>query len=84
MSKAFDTACRSKQLTDLQEVLEPDEMHMKAVLISDVALTVKVWNELGEEIKTEMGTAQGDCLSAVGGYYSSSTKRNLWHLTENA
>ena len=45
--------------------LEPDEMHMMAVLISDVVLTVKVGKELGEQIKTEVGIAQGDCLSAV-------------------
>ena len=44
---------------------------MMAVLISDVVLTVKVGKELGEQIKTEVGIAQGDCLSAV--YYSSST-----------
>ena len=64
MSKAFDTVCGSKLLMDLQEVLKPDEMHMMAVLISDVALTVKVGKELGEQIKTEVGIAQGDCLSA--------------------
>ena len=61
MSKAFDTDCRSKLLTDLQE----DEMHMMAVLISDVILTVKVGKELGEQIQTEVGITQGDCLSAV-------------------
>ena len=65
MSKAFDTVCRSKLLTDLHEILEPDEMHMMAVLISDVVLTVKVGKELGEQIKMEVGIAQGDCLSAV-------------------
>ena len=65
MSKAFDTVCRSKLLTDLQEILEPDEMHMMAVLISDVVLTVKVGKELGDQIKTEVGIAQGDCPSAV-------------------
>ena len=40
-------------------------MHVMAVLISDVVLTVKVGKELGEQIKTEVGLAQGDCLSAV-------------------
>ena len=66
MSNAFDTVCRSKLLlTDLQEVHEPDEMHMMAVRISDVVLTVKVGKELGDEIKTVVGIAQGDCLSAV-------------------
>ena len=65
MSKAFDTICRNKLLTDLQEVLEPDEMHMMAILISDVVLTVKVGKELGEQFKTEVGRAQCDCISAV-------------------
>ena len=64
MSKAFDTVCRNK-LTDLKEVLEPDEMHIMAILISDVVLTVKVGKESGEQFKTEVGIAQGDCLSAV-------------------
>ena len=65
MSKAFDTVYRSKLLTDLQEVLEPDEMHMMAVLFSDVVLTVKVGKELGEQFKTEVGIAQCDYLSVV-------------------
>ena len=38
---------------------------MMTVLISDVVLTVKVGTELGEQIKMEVGIAQGDCLSAV-------------------
>ena len=38
---------------------------MMAVLISDVVLTVKVGKELGEQIKTEVGIPQGDCLLAV-------------------
>ena len=65
MSKAFDTVCRNKLLTDLQEVLELDEMHMMATLITGVVLTVKVGKELGEPFKAEVGIAQGDCLSAV-------------------
>ena len=46
ISKAFDTVCRSKLLTDLQDVLEPDEMHMMRILINDVVLTVKVGKAL--------------------------------------
>ena len=38
---------------------------MMAILISDVVLTVKVGMELGEQFKTEVGIAQGDCLRAV-------------------
>ena len=40
-------------------------MHTMAVLISDVAVTVKVGKELGEQIEKEVGIAQSDCLSAV-------------------
>ena len=57
MSKAFDTVCRNKLLTDLQEVLEPDEMHMMPILISDVVLTVNVGKELGEQFKTADGNS---------------------------
>ena len=66
MSKAFDTVCRNKLITDLQEILEPDEMPMMAVLITDVVLTVNLGMELGEQFKKEVGISQGDCLSAVG------------------
>ena len=37
-------------------------MHMMSILISDVVLTVKVGKELGEQFRTEVGIAQGDCL----------------------
>ena len=65
MRKAFDTVSRGKLLTDLQEILEPDELHMMSLLIKDVNLRVKVGSEKGENIKTEIGIAQGDCLSAI-------------------
>ena len=38
---------------------------MMSLLIKDVNLRVKVGKEKGENIKTEIGIAQGDCLSAV-------------------
>ena len=65
MSKAFDTVRRGKLSKDLQEILHTDELHMMALLIKDVNLRVKVGKEKGEKIKTEIGIAQGDCLSAV-------------------
>ena len=67
MSKAFDTVCGSKLLgpVDLQEILEPDEMHMVSILNSDVVLKMNVGKEVGEHIKTQVGIAQGDWLSAV-------------------
>ena len=65
MSKAFDTVSRKNLLKDLQDVLEPDELHMMSVLINEVKLKVKVGKHTGEEIETNVGIAQGDCLSAV-------------------
>ena len=39
---------------------------MKILLILiDVTLNVKVGNTVGEDLKTEIGIAQGDCLSAL-------------------
>ena len=65
MSKAFDTVSRMKLLNDLKHILEPDEYHMLSILILDVRLKVKVGDQEGEEIITEVGIAQGDCLSAI-------------------
>ena len=47
MSKAFDTVGRGELLRDLQEILEPDELHMMSLLIKDVNLRVKVGKEKG-------------------------------------
>ncbi len=65
MSKAFDTVSRKNLLKDLQDVLEPDELHMMSILIKEVKLKVKVGKHTGEEIETNVEIVQGDCLSAV-------------------
>ena len=65
MSKAFDTVNRNKLMSDLQQVLNPDELHLLSILIYDVNLKVKIGTNFGEVINTEVGIAQGDCLSAV-------------------
>ena len=61
MSKAFDTVSRGKLLKDVQEILQPDELHM----IKDVSLQVKIGKEKGENIKTEIGIVKGDCFSVL-------------------
>ena len=65
MRKAFDTISLGKLVKDLKEILQPDKLHMMPLLVKDVNLPVKVGKEKGENIKTEKGIAQGDCLSAV-------------------
>eukprot|EP00795_Rhopilema_esculentum_P001915 gene1915-biopygen10441 len=80
MSKAFDTVRRGRLLKDLQEILQPDELHLMFLLVKDVNLRVKVGKEKGENIKTEIGIAPGDCLSAVLFIFYLARSRN----TENA
>ena len=65
MSKAFDSVNRQKLMEMLEEMLSSSEMRMMYLLIKDVNLTVKIGKEFGEWIKTNIGVAQGDCLSAL-------------------
>ena len=50
MSKAFDTVNRSKLMQDLIAILEEDEIHIIKLLIEDVALIVKVGNNMGKKL----------------------------------
>ena len=65
MSKAFDTVNRKTLFEILSEVLNQDELHIMKVLTEDVTLQVKIEEELGEEIITDTGVPQGDCMSAL-------------------
>ena len=65
MSKAFDTVDRSKLMQYLSEFLTKSEMFMLNLLINDIILNVKIGNITGEDIPTEIGICQGDCLSAL-------------------
>ena len=65
MSKAFDTV-KGKGLFDiLREVLDEDELHRIELLVENVVIQVKVGKEIGDEIKTNSGVPQGDCLSPI-------------------
>ena len=65
MSKAFDTIKRKTLIQDLKEILDEDEIHMIYILLKEVEYQVRCGSNLGEAIKTNIGTPQGDCLSAV-------------------
>ena len=65
MIKAFDTVNRNKLLKYLEEFLTKSEMRLVYLLISGVELRVRVGNEIGEIIETNVGVAQGDCFSAI-------------------
>ena len=65
MSKAFDTVNRKTLLEKLETILDESEMRMMYLLIINVELNVRVGRSLGEEIVTNIGIAQGECLSAL-------------------
>ena len=65
MSKAFDTVNRRILLTELEQVLNPDEMHILALLTNRPKIQIKLNEETSEEFQSYQGICQGDCLSAV-------------------
>ena len=65
MSKAFDTVERGKLFEILKKILDEDELHLMKVLLQDVQLQVRIGNQTGKVIKTNIGVPQGDCLSPV-------------------
>ena len=65
MSKAFDTIDRGTLLTDLSEILEPDELHLVSLLLTDVQLQVKHDNIIGKTFTPDIGSPQGDCASPI-------------------
>ena len=65
MSKAFDTVQRNNLLQKLKTILDDDELHIMKILLKDVKLIVRVGKHKGDEIVTNIGVPQGDCLSPI-------------------
>ncbi len=65
MSKAFDTVRRNELFKILKEVLDDDDLHMMKILVENVKLKVKIGNEIGNDIHTNIRIPQGDCLSPI-------------------
>ena len=65
MSKAFDTVNRKQLMSDLQKILEPDELHLLSILTNRPHLSVTVDGDSGDFFPTYVGICQRDCLSAV-------------------
>lgn len=65
MSKAFDTVDREILLTDLEEILTADELHLLSLITNRPELKIKLEDQTGETFQTYQGIMQGDCLSAV-------------------
>ena len=65
LSKAFDTINRNKLIEDLRKVLDNDELHMIKILLDGVEYTVRCGDILGKPFSTNVGSPQGDCISAL-------------------
>ena len=65
MSKAFDTLQRGTLLSDLQPILNNDELHLISLLLHNVSYTVKLDGQLGQPFTTNIGSPQGDSASAL-------------------
>ncbi len=65
MSKAFDTVRRDRLLLILKDILDHDEFHMMKISIENVKLKTRIGDSIGNEIKTNIGVPQGDCLSPI-------------------
>ncbi len=65
MSKAFNTVDRGLLYEDLRKILDEDELHMITMILKEVRLQVRCGKTMGEQITTNVGVPQGDCLSPV-------------------
>ena len=65
MSKAFDTVNRQKLFEHLENILNPDELHLLSIITNFTKVKVKVNNVYGTMFTTLIGIMQGDCLSAL-------------------
>ena len=65
MSKAFDTVNRQKLFEALDEILNPDELHLLSIITNNPKLKVKINSTFSNIFHTLIGIMQGDCLSAI-------------------
>ena len=65
MSKAFDTVDRNRLIREMGNILEPDELFLAAMLVSDMKLRVRCDKELSIPFHTNTGIPQGDSNSPV-------------------
>ena len=65
MSKAYDTVNRRKLFEHLEQILNPDELHLLSIITNLTKVKVKVNNTFGTLFVTQIGIMQGDCLSAL-------------------
>ena len=65
MTKTTGTIERALSVEDLQQILEPDTLHLVSRLLTDVQIEVKHKKTLGDRFKPDIGSPQGDCASPI-------------------
>lgn len=65
MSAAFDTIHRHSVIKELENILEEDELRMTQLLLSNTSIKIKTGEMTSEEVKTNIGSPQGDALSGT-------------------
>ena len=81
MTKAFDSISREKLLTDLEEIIDQDELHIMQLMLN-VRLSVKCGSYQSEYFETDTGAPQGDCASANEfTLYLAKTLQGTYHPT---
>ena len=65
MSKTFDTISNKKYLQILEEHSGDDEVRMVRYHMASTTSCVKIGVSYGEELRTNIGAPQGDCLSSL-------------------
>ena len=64
VEKAITSECYETTILLLDMSKAFDTVKIK-ILLKDVKLSVRIGNEFGEKIKTNIGVPQGDCLSPI-------------------
>jgi hypothetical protein len=72
-SKAFDSLNRIVLMEILESIIQPTELRIVQYLLSDTMLRPRVKGKLGPNLRTTIGTPQGDDLSR---YYS----QYIWNM----
>ena len=65
MSAAFDCVDRNLLLADLEKVVGKDILFLISTLVNNTSVRIRVNGHLSDKFISNVGVAQGDCLSAI-------------------
>ena len=80
MSSAFDTIDRNELIETLKDIIDSDEKRMCHLLLSNTKIRIKYGTHEQEEVKTNIGSPQGDAIS--GTFFNIAFENSLRTLRE--